>query len=187
MAEAPVSFPEYWAIQFESAHAEVLQATEGLSDEQLHFLPSADTNSITWLAWHLYRWQDNWTAMPHGEAEAWVNQGWAERFGRATDTDGTGDTPEQVAAFHPGRDLLFGYVEAAHQATIERVKRLTQEQLTRQVRYPFATEAIPYWLGMIPTLSDTLQHTGQIAYLRGLVTGPGWRPYRDWSALAKQQ
>ena len=32
---------------------------------------------------------------------------------------GLGDTPEQVAAFRVERDMLFGYLDAAHQETLK--------------------------------------------------------------------
>ena len=34
-----------------------------------------------------------------------------------------GDTPAQVAAFRVERVVLFGYVEAVHQCTVERVSQ----------------------------------------------------------------
>ena len=38
----------------------VLRRTlDGLTLEEIHRQPSADTNSIAWLAWHLTRVQDN--------------------------------------------------------------------------------------------------------------------------------
>jgi hypothetical protein len=55
--------------------------------------------------------------------------GWAKRYGMPDERTGMGDTPAQVAAFRVERALLFGYAEAAHRVTVERVSTLTPTQL----------------------------------------------------------
>ena len=131
--------------------------------------------SIGWLAWHLSRWKDRFSARVSGPPQVWVSEGWAERFGMDAEATGLGDTPEQVAAFRPDRALLFGYVDAAHRATVERVKAMTDEDLVRPYQYGQSQEPRPAWRGLTGVIMDFTQHTGQIAYLRGLITGFGWR------------
>ncbi len=177
MAESPVT-PNTLAIELmEGLQRTVRTAVDGLDDDQLYLQPSPDTNSVAWLAWHLSRWKDRFGAIAFGEEQVWVSQGWAEKFGMDAERNGQGDTLEQVAAFHPDRELLFGYVEAAHEATIERVGRLTPEKL--QEEYPYSPTGAPrkVWQGLTGTLNDFGQHAGQIAYLRGLITGYGWRGF----------
>lgn len=181
MAEAPIGFQHYWVVQFEVAHTEVLNAINGMTDEGLYFQPTPDANSVAWLAWHLYRWQDTYSAMPSGEPDEWVSGGWTERFGIAPERGGVGDTPEQVAAFRPSRDLLMGYVEAAHRTVLERVKRFSNEQLSKETEYAVGEPLLPYWAGMLRMFNDTIQHTGQITYLRGITSGIGWKQPIDWS------
>ena len=107
----------------ESPNRWIHQATEGLTDEQLYYQPSSDTNSIAWLIWHLSRWRDKISAAVAGEPQVWTSEGWAQRFDIDPDRTGLGDTPEQVAAFGVDRDLLLGYASAAHNAIVERVSR----------------------------------------------------------------
>jgi hypothetical protein len=65
-------------------------------------------------------------------------------------------------------------MDAAHRATVERVSRLTPEQFAQPITY-VPGEPRPVWRALGGVCGDSLQHTGQIAYLRGMVTGYGWR------------
>lgn len=161
----------------ENAYRALRRAMDGLTEEQLHWRPKPHTNPIAWMAWHQSRWKDRYGALLAGGPEAWVSDGWAQRFGMAPERTGLGDTEAQVAAFHATPDLLSGYVEAAHRAVVERVKGATPVQWTRPVQYITGRgEPIPAWRAFINTAMDFTQHTGQIAYVRGLITGRGWLP-----------
>ena len=48
---------------------------------------------------------------------------------------GAGDSPAQAAAFGAGSDLLFGFADAAHWATIQRIAKVTLEQMGQEVQY----------------------------------------------------
>ena len=153
-------------------------AVEGLDDEQLWARPAPDANSIAWLAWHYSRWMDGMTAKASGEEEAWTAGGWHDRFGLPAEANGYGDTPEQVGAFRPSRALLLGYADAAHEAAVRRVQAFTPDDLLRPFRYqPRGTER-PLWQSLANTAMDFTQHVGQIAYVRGLLSGYGWRERR---------
>lgn len=158
----------------EASYRSLTQATQGLTDEQLYYQPAPEANSIAWLAWHLSRWRDASSAAMSDEPQIWVRDGWAERYGLADAGTGLGDTPAQVAAFRIERSLLFGYVEAAHRATVARVARLTPARLTQPLR-SHTGEMRPAWRALAGVCNDSAQHSGQIAYLRGLLSGYGWR------------
>lgn len=84
-----------------------------------------------------------------------------------------GDTPAQVTAFRAEHAMLFGYVDATPHRTVERVTALTLTQL----RQPIASrsgERRPAWRALVGMCGDAAQHTGQIAYLRGMMSGYGW-------------
>ena len=177
MAEPNAATVQFFVtVLLDSANANLKRAVGGLTDEQVFHQPTQDTNSIAWLAWHLYRWQDRQGGVLSGEEQVWTRDGWCERFGMAAESTGLGDTPEQVAAFRPPLDLLWGYTEAAHATFIERVNALSQEQLEEPVRYLPHLEPRPRWRVILAVSSDTMKHTGQIEYLRGLLTGKGWFP-----------
>ena len=105
MADAPaeIDLRGFVLNLIERPYESLNTASDGLTDEQLWYQPTPDTNSIAWLAWHLSRVRDEITSEISGEPEVWITSGWAERFGVEPGRDGIGDTPEQVAAFRPDR------------------------------------------------------------------------------------
>jgi hypothetical protein len=85
---------------------------------------------------------------------------------------------EQVAAFQVDGPLLLGYMEAANRAAVERVTRLTPQQLEQPVLWGTPATPVdtrPDWRALMSICADSLQHAGQINYLRGLVPEAGWR------------
>ena len=174
MTSDTVDLNQFIIALLEAAYRSLKQATEGLTDEQLYYQPTAETNSIAWLVWHLSRWRDAISASISGAPQVWVSDGWAERYGMPGERTGMGDTPAQVAAFRVERAALFGYVDAAHRVTVERVSNLTPTQLVQPI-VSYAGERRPAWRALAGVCSDSAQHSGQIAYLRGLMSGYGWR------------
>ncbi len=174
MTDEKVSLNQFIIALCESPNRWIHQATEGLTDEQLYYQPSPDTNSIAWLIWHLSRWRDKISAAIVGEAQVWVSEGWAQRFDIDPDRTGLGDTLEQVTAFNVERDLLLGYASAAHNAIIEIVSRMTAEQFEKDIEYSPGSSR-PAWRALVSVMGDSSEHTGQINYLRGMMTGQGWR------------
>ena len=158
-----------------SSNGTIRLATDGLNDEQLLHRPTKDSNPMAWLLWHLSRTKDSYTALFAGQPTVWIDQGWAERFDMSHEAGGFGDTPEQVAAFRAGRDLLFGYAEAAQNATLECLERLTSQDMEREYDFYGNSSLGSRLLTMM--VIDVMEHTGQIAYLRGMITGHGWYPY----------
>ncbi len=153
----------------------VQDARDGLTEEQLRYQPAPESNSIIWLVWHSGRVKDRITANVAGEDEVWVTGGWAEQFGLGLDATGVGDSPEQVVGFLAGSDLVFGYAEAAHRATIQRLSTITPDQLGHPTHY-VTGDTRPAWQAIRGMLGDTYSHAGQVAYIRGMITGRGWNP-----------
>jgi len=170
-----ISLPKFAASYFEQTYRTVLDALKELPDADLYRQPSPDTNSIGWLAWHLYRWQDQLAARATGLPQVWHAERWYERLGVQPERTGQGDSLEQVAAFRPARDVLLAYIDAVHQAVVERIGSLPAERLAENVPYADGRPPRPLWRSLAATMSDTGQHAGQIAYLRGLFSGYGWR------------
>jgi hypothetical protein len=165
---------QFIVLQLESQYRTIKLATDDLTDTQLYHQPTLDSNSIAWLMWHLSRWRDSVSAMVAGVPQVWVSAGWAARFGMSEARTGLGDAPAQVAAFRVDRERLFGYVDAAHRETVARVSQLTQAQFAQPVA-SLSGESRPAWQALAGMSGDSYQHAGQIAYLRGMITGHGWR------------
>jgi hypothetical protein len=174
MADENITLNQFTIALCEAPYRWIKQATEDLADDQLYYRPTPETNSIAWLIWHLSRWRDRISAAIAGELQVWVREGWHQRFAMAGDRTGLGDSMEQVAAFRVDRDLLAGYAAAAHHALVDRLSRFTMEQLEQSIEYAPGSER-PAWRALISVVEDTAEHVGQINYLRGMVSGHGWR------------
>jgi hypothetical protein len=159
----------------------VLRRTlDGLTLEEVHRQPSADTNSIAWLAWHLTRVQDNGISGLAGWEQAWISQKWHAMFHMEPDPDneGFGHTPAQVAAFRaPSVQSLLDYHESVIQQSKAYVNGLAPADFDRQLNEPEWQPPPNVGGRLVSVLSDNLQHAGQAAYLRGLFQGKGWLPY----------
>jgi uncharacterized damage-inducible protein DinB len=161
---------ELLAEAFGRIHGVVLGAVRGLSEEELAFRPEKRCNSIAWLVWHLTRIQDDHVAAVAGTEQAWMAEGWADRFGLpfSPSETGYGHTSAEVAAVRAPADLLVGYYEAVHAHTVKYVQGLAEADLDRVVDLnwdPPVTLAVR----LVSVINDDLQHGGQAAYVRGML------------------
>ena len=148
------------------------RALDGLTAEQLTARVGPEANTIAWLAWHLVRVQDDHVAEVAGREQVWTAEGWARRFDLPFDDDATGYGfgPDDVAAVRvDSPHLLLDYAAAVHEQTKQFLEGLSDEDLDRVVDERWDP---PVTLGvrLVSVLSDDLQHSGQAAYLRGLLT-----------------
>lgn len=159
---------------FDRVRETVRTAVEGLDEDRLAFRPDPEANSLAWLVWHLSRVQDDHLAGVAGGEQLWTAAGWVERFGLPFDVPaiGYGQTAAQVGAVRAGAELLAGYQDAVHRATVDYLGTLREQDYARVVddRWdPPVTVAVR----LVSVLNDTTQHAGQAAYLRGLVDRRG--------------
>lgn len=152
----------------EQVHA----AVEGLRPDQLEFRADPDANSIAWLVWHLSRVQDDHIADVAGVAQVWTAQGYAQRFSLPFDDaeHGYGQTSADVAKVRGlDADLLSAYYDAVQAQTIDYVTGLRDADLDRVVDRRWSP---PVTLGvrLVSVISDDLQHAGQAAFIRGILT-----------------
>ncbi|GAA2044325.1 DUF664 domain-containing protein [Catenulispora yoronensis] len=156
---------------FGRVHEEVHACLDGLTVEQLHRRLDPDANPIAWLVWHLTRVQDDHVADVAGTEQLWTAQGWADRFATPyrEAAVGYGQSSHEVAQLTvPGADLLTGYHDAVHEQTVAYVGGLKDDDFDRIVDTRWDP---PVTLGvrLVSVVSDTLQHVGQAAYVRGIL------------------
>ncbi len=169
-----------WQELIMDGYGRVLQvlekALDGLTQDDLNKQPHPDCNSMGWLTWHLTRVQDHHIAGLLGEEQLWVSNGWHARFNRALEPDDTGHghSSEDVAAFEsPDSETLLGYYRAVLEQTKGCIATLSTTALDRELKEPWYPLPITVGVRLISIMSDNLQHTGQVAYLRGLLKGKG--------------
>jgi uncharacterized damage-inducible protein DinB len=157
----------------ERVQGAVTAAVDGLSHEELAWRPGDEANSIGFILWHQIRCEDSiMQGMIQQKPQVWASENWHQRL-KVTENpqdDGWGYTAEQVAAF-PVPDLkdLLGYAEATRAQTIKYLKSTTTDKLDQTIKTPMGELTIGQTLAML--LCEITQHTGQIAYLRGLQRG----------------
>lgn len=154
---------------FDRIREEVHAVLDGVQQGYLTFQPDHDSNTIAWLVWHLTRIQDDHVAAGAGRGQTWIVDGWNERFRLPFDDPDTGygHGPKEVLAVTATSEVLTGYHDAVHHATMQFVRTLDDAALDRVVdeRWdPPVTLAVR----LVSVISDDLQHVGQAAYLRGL-------------------
>ena len=142
-----------------------------LGREKLTYRPEPGANSIAWLVWHLTRIQDDHVSDIAGMDQAWVKEGWAEKFGMEPDpeNDGRGHGPDEVAAIAPDSpEPLLGYHEAVYQRTLAYLDTVDESELDRIIDHSY-DPPVSVGVRLVSVVSDNIQHAGQARYLRGIV------------------
>jgi uncharacterized damage-inducible protein DinB len=157
---------------YEQVQGTLRRAIDGLDADQLAARVGPEANTVGWLAWHLLRVQDDHVADVADREQVWTAQGFADRFGLPFDpaATGYGFSADDVAAVRiASAGLLLEYGRAVHEQTAQFLDGLSDGDLDRVVDTRWDP---PVTLGvrLVSVLSDDLQHVGQAAYVRGLLT-----------------
>jgi uncharacterized protein DUF664 len=146
-------------------------AVNGLSEDELASRPSGDANSIGWLVWHLTRVQDDHVADVAGTEQVWTAQDFVSSFDLPFDAAATGFgmSSEDVGHLRVSAELLTEYLRAVHDATVSYVAGLAPEDLDRIVDERW-DPPVSMGVRLVSVIGDDLQHAGQAAYVRGLLT-----------------
>jgi hypothetical protein len=147
-------------------------AVTGLDPADLTTAPAPGANTIGWLTWHLTRVQDHHVAEILDGDQIWVSGDWAGGFGLDPDpaNTGYGHRPEDVAAVRPrSPEVIIDYHDAVDRLTRSMLEVVGPADLDRTVDDRWDP---PVTLGvrLVSIADDSLQHVGQAAYLRGLLS-----------------
>src|SRR5690242_14430025 len=136
------------------------RALDGLSPEQLAFRPAESANSVAWLAWHLTRVMDDHVSELAGRPQAWIQDGWHERFGKPGDMGDTGFGygPEDVAALRPSSaTLLVEYYAVVHQRALEYLGTLSCGDMDRIIDRRW-DPPVSVGVRLVSVVNDCTQH-----------------------------
>jgi Protein of unknown function (DUF664) len=147
-------------------------AVDGVDLENLTKAPSRDANTIAWLVWHAARVQDHHISEILEADQVWIGDGWARRFGLGADPSNTGygHSARDIATVQPERpEVLIEYLDTVDGRTRTLIGSVTAAELDRIVDRRWDP---PVTLGvrLVSIADDSLQHLGQAAYLRGLLS-----------------
>ncbi|MEE8518306.1 MAG: DUF664 domain-containing protein [Dehalococcoidia bacterium] len=150
----------------------------GVTAEVLCKLPTPDTNSMAWLAWHMTRVHDDHLADLIGGPELWVSDKWHERFDMPPDESdtGTGHTAKQVAALKvDSPEVLLDYADAVLARSVTYLDAMKPADLDVEINEPQWDPLPTVGVRLVSVILDNGQHAGQVAYLRGYFEGLGWQ------------
>jgi hypothetical protein len=168
-----MSVKEFIRRSLELQRKDLLENVAGLTAQELAFRPAPHANAIGFLVWHMARVEDGWVQRaiqrrPH----LWVSEGWAQRFGMPPEMRDMGYsyTAAQIEAFKtPPRDLLLSYGQAVRDASLAYIDGWDPAAPV-EVRAPWGgTVGVNDVFAQLTWELD--QHSGQVAYLRGLQRG----------------
>ncbi len=149
----------------------VHQVVDGRTLEELAFRVESEANSIGWLVWHLTRIQDDHVADVAQTEQVWKAAGWYQQFGLPfpLSATGYGHSGADVAAVQVrSGELLTGYYDAVHEATIRYLERLTDADFARIVDTSW-DPPVTLAVRLVSVISDDLQHAGQAAFIAGVL------------------
>jgi hypothetical protein len=144
---------------------------DGLGEDELTARLGPEANTIAWLVWHLARVEDAQVADVAGTEQVWTAEGFAEQFDLPFDTDATGygQSPDEVAQVRVEGDLLRAYADATRAATDAYLGRLSEEDLGRVIDERW-DPPVTVGVRLVSVLGDVLEHAGQAAFVKGVVT-----------------
>lgn len=150
---------------------ELKQKLDGLTDAELRWQATLESNSIVWLVWHMARVEDNWiNKVIAGGDSVWDSGGWAAKTGITTDGNGYNSTPDQVRSlpevavsdlidyYDDVRDAVFGVIDGMISVDLANVFSRGDQSTTWG------------WI-LAHVIVEESQHLGQIAFIRGMIRG----------------
>ena len=171
-----MNYPDHRDVTLQSIDdygRQLLKAIERLSIEEARWMPTPESNHILWILWHIGRMEDMWGWYLRGGGEsAWIEGGWANRLGINAERNGAGDSIDQVRNF-PDLEVeeVTEYWQVSRNLLIPAIKQISNEMLTSKrpeiwTHAPDRAPTLLWVLGRLPV--ENGQHTGHIAYIRGL-------------------
>ena len=150
---------------------ELKEKLEGLTEAELRWQASLDSNSIIWLVWHMARVEDNWiNGVVAGGDSVWDSGGWATKAGISAEGNGYNNTPDQVRALPEiaVSDLLdyYGDVREATFGVIDKISSVDVANV-----YSRGNRSTTWGWILAHVIVEESQHLGQIAFIRGMIRG----------------
>lgn len=154
-------------------HGSFRQAAEGLSTEQLHFVPEGESHSIAWIIWHGARVEDLIVQQVlRGQRPEWETGGWAARTGLPEKGFGTGQSAEEARAVRiADLEAFAAYAGQVAAHTQEYLSNLSDADLEREVQVGQRTETVGQCI-TLHLITHLNGHRGEINLLRGMMGFP---------------
>ena len=140
--------------------------------------PNDDSNSMSWLIWHMTRVADRFIHFRlTDKPQLWAADAWHDQFNMPDDPQefGLGWSDKRVAIWQsPPKAVVMAYFHAVNSVVIEYFNSLTERELTRVIPFPALPDTMTVGEALGNLVWDNIAHGGQVAYLRGYYRGIGW-------------
>jgi uncharacterized damage-inducible protein DinB len=145
-------------------------ALEGLTAEQLPWIPPGTANPIGLTIVHALSSEDMFISILCGKSQVWQTQGWAEKF-NLSEPPGYGQDWTVYRNAKLTVESLLAYREAVRLKTKAYLDTLTSEGLDRSIEIFGETSLVADVL--VLCCNHLLEHTGEIAALKGVYGAKG--------------
>jgi len=156
----------------------VISAVSDVEEPLLSSRPNEDSNSMSWLIWHMSRVTDRLIHMRLQDvSQIWSKDHWYKKFNMPDEPDdmGMGWSSKKVSAWQaPSKEVLIDYFNAANSAAAAYIVSIPKSDMGREIPWTAPTQTMPMEEALAILVWDNIVHGGQVAYLRGYFQGMGW-------------
>jgi uncharacterized damage-inducible protein DinB len=167
-----MDFKKIIRMALDEYYEELLRALAGLTPQERRFQPEPESHHIDFAVWHMARVEDGWIqGFARHTEQVWTHNGWHEKLGISAKDSGYGYTADQVTNLPRFEiDDVMAYYDSARRETFGFLDDLSAEDLEH---CPQPERRPDYSIGKMFShiIVEEAQHTGQVAYLRGLQRG----------------
>jgi len=167
-----MDFKQIIRMGLEEYYEELHRALDGLTPEERRFQPDPGSHHIDFTIWHMARVEDGWIQrFARSIEQVWIRDGWPDKLGIPAADNGVGYSAYQLANLPRFvLDDIMEYYESARKETFEFLEGVSADDLDL---CPQPEQRPDYTIGRMFShiIVEEAQHTGQIAYLRGLQRG----------------
>ncbi|MQF83026.1 DinB family protein [SAR202 cluster bacterium AD-802-E10_MRT_200m] len=175
LEEVLVTLKQFLLDSFKQNHESIIRSLNDLPAKELTWKPTDESNSISFLVWHIARVLDFWVHTVIEEKPQLWEQGWSETFAREPKPNelGYAFSSERVASLElPEITIMIEYLAVAETELNRLLQDLDDENLaTLEVINPNNGNKIPISSVFQQLVWELNQHGGQIAYIRGMKRG----------------
>ena len=146
---------------------------EGLTLNQVCKRPGKESNNIAWTVWHMTRGFDRRVSLISGDDQILISEQWYKSYNLpASDKDlGIGHTSEEVNNITPIKiSVLKEYYESVHKKMLRYFDSENSNEYNEIIQETQNTKGYE----LMRMVAGTMQHIGQINYIRGLIENRIW-------------
>jgi uncharacterized damage-inducible protein DinB len=150
---------------------ELKEKLDGLTEAELHWQTTLDTNSIAWLVWHMAKVEDSWiNVWVAGGESVWDSGNWADITGITGESSGYGQAMDDVRAMPnvPVSELV-AYYDAVREAAFRVIDGMADADMSNEIDRGRGPIKWSWILGHV--IVEESQHLGQVALIRGMIRG----------------